>query len=83
MIKEKLILKQFVEGKISCIEFWDIYNKNPKIAKILLKDKTQAFVSYFSPNIIQSHFNVNDIFERYGLYQFIKSYFVRNIMVKA
>ena len=79
MNKEKLILKQFVEGKINCMEFWDLYNSNPKISKILLKDKTQNFVSYFSPNLLLSHFDINDVFESFGLYEFIKSYFINSI----
>ena len=36
------------------------------------------FKTYYSPGIIESHFNIDDVFERYGLYENIKAYFIRN-----
>ncbi len=49
MFKEKLILKDYAEGKISTAEFWNFYKSSPKIQKILLKDKYIGSKSYYSP----------------------------------
>lgn len=77
MNKEKLILKKYVEGEITTEEFWDFYKSNRKIQKILSKEKYIGAKSYYSPGIIEKHFNVNDIFERFGLYEEIRACFIR------
>ena len=57
--------------------FWDFYQSSAKIQKILIKDKYIGSKSYYSPGIIEKHFNINDIFERFGLYEEIKACFIR------
>lgn len=78
MNNEKTILKDFAEGKIDTKTFWDLFNSNPKIAKTLSKDRTREFITYYSPEVIREHFDINNVFDRYGLFQEIKCYLLRN-----
>lgn len=77
MKKELLILKRYSEGEISTSEFWNFYKSSPKIQKMLIKDKFIGKNSYYTPGIIEKHFNIDDIFERFGLYEVIRAYFIR------
>lgn len=77
MKQELLILKKYAEGEFTTAEFWDFYKSSSKIKKILIKDKYIGKKSYFSPGIIEKHFNINDVFERFGLYEEIRACFIR------
>ena len=77
MKKEFLILKKYAEGELSAAEFWEFYKSSPKLQKILLKDKFIGKNSWFTPGIIEKHFNIDDAFERFGLYELIRAGFCR------
>ncbi len=77
MNKEKQILKDYAEGEITTAEFWEFYKTSPKLQKILLKDKYIGKNSWFTPGFIEKHFNIDDAFERFGLYELIRAGFLR------
>ena len=73
------IMKDFVEGRMSSLEFYDLYISTPGIQKKINKDRTDRYKNYyFSPNNIESRFKRNSLFDQYGLYEFIRAYFIRH-----
>lgn len=77
MKKVVKIMKDYVEGRLDIEQFWNLYLTMPEIKRELSNDKTIKFKTYYSPDIIENHFDLNNFFERNGLFDFVSSYFKR------
>lgn len=70
------ILTSFVEGKIDVYGFWDIFNSNTDLKKIIYDDKK---------NPVKNHpflydINLKYLYHRCEVYRVVKNYFIRRRM---
>ncbi len=82
MIKKKQaiqVMQEFVNGQIDANQFWDIYINNKEIKNLLIKDMREIDkIAYFNPLTIENLFNINDLYDRYELFEMIRRYLYRN-----
>ena len=70
-----LHMQNFMNGKLSTIEFWDLYTKDKTIKTLLLKDVNSASLKYlYNPITIEEIFNPQSLNDRYGLFDMILTY---------
>jgi hypothetical protein len=80
--KQQLIyyMKDFVEGKMSVYDFWDVFKNNEEIRSLLILDskKNRKFPTYYDPEYLLERVDINKLRDRVEIFWTVKRYFKNN-----
>jgi hypothetical protein len=73
------IMKNFAEGNMSTVEFWDIYKTNASIRALIVNDKKRPSerMLYFNAERLLEVIDINKLEHRAAVYTVISNYFRR------
>lgn len=80
--KAKLInlMRDFLEGRMSVFEFWEVYKENYELRQLLISDslKNRKFTTYYDPEYLIQRVNLNKLRDRLEVFWVVKRYFKTN-----